>query len=61
VFVGELFSRVQGGGIIWVIAQKILDPNKTMAVDTEDIGPIISHGTGPFEVDASNNTSVVRF
>jgi hypothetical protein len=33
-----------------VIAQKILDPNKTMAVDTEDIGPIISHGTGPLRL-----------
>jgi hypothetical protein len=57
VFVSELLSCVQRGIIISVIAQKILDPDKTMTVDAEDIGPIISHSTAPFEVPAMQPTA----
>src|SRR5260370_29329210 len=34
--IDELLSRLHGGGIVWVIAQKIGDPYKTMTIDTED-------------------------
>jgi hypothetical protein len=39
----KLFSRLHGGGIVWVIAQKIGGPNKTMTIDPEDIGAIFRH------------------
>jgi hypothetical protein len=41
--INELFSRLHGGGIVWVIAQKIGGPNKTMTIDPEDIGAIFRH------------------
>ena len=45
VFVGELFRRVERGGIIWLTVLKFLRPNKTMSVNVEDIGTIVSHCT----------------
>jgi hypothetical protein len=47
VSINELLSCAQSGCIIGLIARKFIDPNKTMAVDTEDVGPIFSHGTAP--------------
>jgi hypothetical protein len=43
------------------MAQKILDPNKTMAVDAEDIRPIVSHSTAPFEFPLCNPPRVDQF
>jgi hypothetical protein len=45
--VNELFGGHQGGGIIRVIAQKTFDKNKTMAVNTENIGAIVRHCCSP--------------
>jgi hypothetical protein len=61
MLVGELLGRVNGGSIIWVIAQKIVNPDKTMAVNTENIGPIIPHDTAPFGLAQTNGTRVVWF
>lgn len=36
---------------------KILDPNKTMAVDAEDIRPIILHSTAPFVVPVMQHST----
>ncbi len=45
--INELFGGGQRGCIVWVIAQKSGGLNKTMTVDTEDIGPIITHDATP--------------
>jgi hypothetical protein len=49
VSINELLSCAQGGCIIGLIARKFFGHNKTMAVDTEDVGPIFSHGEAPLD------------
>jgi hypothetical protein len=46
VAINELFGGGYGGGIVWVIAEKF-GPNKTMTVDTDDIGAIVRHVAAP--------------
>jgi hypothetical protein len=43
VSINEHVGRFHSGGIVWVIAQKFAGPNKTMTVETEDIGTTMSH------------------
>ena len=43
-----------------MITHERFDSNKTMAVDTKDVGPIVSHGTAPLLI-SDNHRPDVRF
>ena len=57
----ELFGRLHRGGIVWVIAQKFGGFDKTMTVDTENIGAIISHGAAPLRLIRVNTMRLLQF
>lgn len=58
--INEPFRCAQCSSIIGLIAREILDLDKSMAVDSEDIGSIISHDTAPW-VAGNNVTPVFQF